>query len=129
MYNILLVENNIEDMKAASIALGKNGHTILDANNAGDCIRLAKELQPDLILLATRLPGMDAFLTTRLLRSNPLTKNIKIIALADDETAERDKLFQVGINEYLRKPFTFENLFSLIEEILNPPKELLRPRM
>lgn len=118
MSTILLVEGNEEHMKYTSEMLEHHGHSILDANNAGDGIRIAKELQPDLIILGIHFPGMDSVMTARLLKVNPITRDIKIIAMAGDGPDDRQKLLFAGADEYLNRPFAREDLLKLIEDML-----------
>ena len=116
---ILVIENQPENMKPTCIALSNRGHTILEACNGGDGIRIAKEEQPDLIIIDTALPGLDGPTTTRLLKANPLTRDIKIITLlALTAAEEREKLLKLGAYESMNKPVQYEILLNLIDAAL-----------
>jgi len=74
---------------------------------------------PDLILMDIGLPKMDGWSVTRLLKSNPDTCGIPIIALtAHALLSDREKAREVGCDDYDTKPVEFERLMQKIESLL-----------
>ena len=81
MARILIIEDNPANMKLASLLLRNAGHTALCAVDAETGLTLARAEQPDLILMDIQLPGMDGLAATALLKKDPATAAIPVIAL------------------------------------------------
>jgi two-component system cell cycle response regulator DivK len=81
MARILIVEDNAANMKLATLLLRHAGHTALCAADAETGLTLAFAEFPDLILMDIQLPGMDGLAATALLKQNPATSAIPVIAL------------------------------------------------
>lgn len=119
MSTILVIDGKAESLKFATNVLQNHGYLTIEANNAAEGIRIAKEEQPNIILMEIQLPGLDGQTTTRLLKANPLTRDIKIIAQASlDQLHQRDKLFTLGVSEFLRNPYPAEALIQMIKHLL-----------
>lgn len=79
----------------------------------------AQRINPDLIILDLMLPGMDGLEVCRRLRENPTTKDIPILMLtAKDDVRDRITGLDAGADDYLTKPFSFEELVARIRAIL-----------
>ena len=81
MAKILIIEDNVQNMKLAAFLLNSAGHTVIQANHALGGIAIAQQHLPDLILMDIQLPGMDGLTATRILKGDAATRNIKIYAL------------------------------------------------
>lgn len=81
MANILVVEDNVTNMKLAVFLLQSAGHVVLSAPDADVGLTIAREQQPDLILMDMQLPGMDGLEATRILKHDEATRRIPVIAL------------------------------------------------
>ena len=119
MARILVVEDNPANMKLASLLLRNAGHDALCAVDAESGLTLARAEQPDLILMDIQLPGMDGLAATALLKKDPATAAIPVIALtalAMKEDQERAKV--AGCDAYIAKPLRFRELFAAIDGLL-----------
>ena len=119
MARILIVEDNPANMRLVCLLLAKAGHTPLCATNAQTGLTLARTDQPDLILMDTRLPGMDGLAATALLKKDPATAAIPVIALtamATDEDREKARL--AGCDAYIAKPLRHPDFYSAIDAVL-----------
>jgi two-component system cell cycle response regulator DivK len=115
MATILLVEDNELNRDMLSRRLLKHGFEILIAINGEDSVANAKSLRPDLILMDMSLPVMDGWKATALIKADPLTRNIPIIALtahAMDE--DRQKALAAGCDDYDTKPIDLARLLAKI---------------
>ncbi len=110
--HILLVEDN-EFNRMLAITLLKNyGATITEAVNGLEAVRKLKENTYDLVLMDIQMPEMTGLEATRLIR-NELKKQVPIIALtASALKGEKDKCLQLGMNDYLSKPFDEKELIG-----------------
>ena len=119
MARILIIEDNQANMKLASLLLHNAGHTVLCAVDAETGLTLARAEQPDLILMDIQLPGMDGLAATALLKKNPATAAIPIIALTAMAMKEdQEKTRAAGCDAYIAKPLRYQELYAAIDTLL-----------
>src|SRR3954468_4612628 len=119
MPRILVVEDNPANMKLATLLLRNAGHTPLCAVDAETGLTLARAEQPDLILMDIQLPGMDGLAATALLKADPATASIPIIALTAMAMKEdREKTAAAGCDAYIAKPLRYQELYAAIDALL-----------
>ena len=116
---ILVIEDNPANMKLACLLLRNAGHTVLSAVDAETGLTLAREKLPALILMDVQLPGMDGLAATAMLKNDPATAAIPIIALTamamkDDEQKTRT----AGCDRYIAKPLRYRELYAAIDDLL-----------
>ncbi len=113
MAHILIIEDNAANMKLATLLLLNAGHTISCAGDAETCLTLARSAQPDLILMDIQLPGMDGLAATAILKQDPLTAAIPVIALtALAMKADQEKSQIAGCDDYIAKPLRYKELYA-----------------
>jgi len=118
MARILIIEDNQANMKLASLLLHNAGHTVLCAVDAESGLTLARAEQPDLILMDIQLPGMDGLAATALLKKNPATAAIPIIALTAMAMKEdQEKTRAAGCDAYIAKPLRYQELYAAIDTL------------
>jgi two-component system, cell cycle response regulator DivK len=116
---ILLVEDNEMNRDMLSRRLQRKGYAVVMAHDGEQGLALAKSESPDLILMDISLPKMDGWQVTSLLKSNPETKGIPVIALtAHALSTDRQKAFEIGCDDYDTKPVEFGRLSEKIEQLL-----------
>ncbi len=119
MARVLIIEDNTANMKLASLLLRNAGHTVLCAVDAEAGLTLARADQPDLILMDIQLPGMDGLAATALLKQDPATAAIPVIALtAMAMKADREKTKVAGCDAYIAKPLRYQELYAAIDALL-----------
>jgi len=119
MATVLIVEDNPANMKLTSLLLGNVGHAVLCAVDAEIGLTLAREHQPDLILMDIQLPGMDGLAATALLKQDPATAAIPVIALTAMAMKEdREKSKVAGCDAYIAKPLRYKELYAVIDALL-----------
>ena len=124
MARVLVIEDNAANMKLASLLLHSAGHAVLCAVDAETGLTLARADQPDLILMDLQLPGMDGLAATALLKHDPATATIPVIALtALAMKADREKSQLAGCDAYIAKPLRYKELYAAIDALLarGPP--------
>ena len=125
---ILITDDSPVYIRFAETILEKSGYATLAEMDGMSCLRVAKRLKPDLILLDVMMPGMDGFEACKHLRQDKETQEIPIIfvtANTDDETVE--KAFMAGGADYVRKSRNEIELLSRIKSAL-ARKELAEKR-
>lgn len=119
MAKILIVEDNRANMKLASLLLGSAGYTVLSAMDAESGLTLARAERPDLILMDIQLPGMDGLAATAILKHDPTTAGIPVIALtAMAMKADEEKSQVAGCDAYIAKPLHYQELYAVIDTLL-----------
>jgi CheY-like chemotaxis protein len=117
---ILVVEDNLVNLKLAQVFLKKHGYNVLSATDANEALMILKDHKPKLILMDLQLPGIDGLQLTKLLKNNPQTKDIIIIALtAYAMKGDEEKAKVAGCVAYVTKPFDTRTLPDLIACFLN----------
>lgn len=119
---ILVVEDNPDSRAILVLYLQIMGHQALTANNGREAIACASVEHPDVILMDLGLPDMDGIRIASMIKQNPDTSRIPIIALTAWDTADwREKALSAGIIKYLVKPPMPLSLREVIEEVTSQP--------
>jgi CheY-like chemotaxis protein len=102
---ILLVEDNEDNRIIYSTVLRHLGYTVIEAGDGKQAVALARSEHPDIILMDISIPVIDGWEATKILRADPSTKAIPIIALTAHALADdRERAAKVGFTSYLAKP-------------------------
>src|SRR5438445_6144986 len=102
---VLLVEDNEDNRIVYSTILKHFGYDVTEALNGEEGIAKARAEKPDLILMDISIPIIDGWEATQVLKHDPATKSIPIIALTAHALAsDREKAMEVGCDGYLAKP-------------------------
>ncbi|HLX79631.1 MAG TPA: response regulator [Burkholderiales bacterium] len=119
MARVLVIEDNPANMKLASLLLRNAGYTVLGAVDAETGLTLARSEKPDLILMDIQLPGMDGLAATTLLKRDPATAAIPVIALTALAMKEdQEKTKAAGCDAYIAKPLRYQELYAAIEALM-----------
>jgi two-component system OmpR family response regulator len=109
---ILLVDDEATILQFLELGLQNEGFEVQTAFDGMTAITLAKSFQPHIAILDVMMPGMDGFEVCRMLKK---TENIAVIMLtAKDEVVDRVKGLSLGADDYMMKPFSFEELLARI---------------
>ncbi len=121
---ILLVEDNEDNRIVYSTILKHFGYEVVEALNGEDGINQARTLIPDLILMDISIPIIDGWQATQILKKDPTTKRIPIIALtAHALTSDREKALEVGCDGYLAKPCEPRAVVAEVQKFLEMEDE------
>jgi two-component system cell cycle response regulator DivK len=116
---ILIVEDNEKNMKLVRDVLQVKGYTTLEAITAEDGIRLAQERNPDLILMDIHLPGMNGIEALGVLRADPATASIPVIAVTASVMQQDRKLItDAGFEAYVGKPINIKEFLDAVRGML-----------
>ena len=119
MARILIIEDNPANMKLASLLLLTARHGVMRAIDAENGLSIARAESPDLILMDIQLPGMDGLAATALLKHDPVTARIPVIALTAMAMKEdREKSRLAGCDAYIAKPLRYKELYEAIDKLL-----------
>jgi two-component system cell cycle response regulator DivK len=115
MSKILVIEDNAANSRLATFLLESAGHSVLNATDAEAGLALAREQQPDLILLDVQLPGMDGLAATRQLKSQEATCTIPVVALtALAMKGDEERIRASGCDGYIAKPIRYREFLATV---------------
>ncbi len=116
---ILLVEDNPATVDVIQESLEFLDYDSAVAEDGQKAVDLAATYLPDLIVMDISLPKMDGLEATTLIRKNPKTQGIPILAAtARAISGDREKCIQAGCDDYIAKPFTYSKLGAAIKKLL-----------
>jgi len=115
MAKVLIVEDNPANMRLALFLLESRGHTVITATNAEAGLTLARDERPDLILMDIQLPEMDGLEATMLLKEDPATRLIPVIALtALAMIGDEERIRAAGCDGYIGKPMRYKEFLAAV---------------
>jgi len=116
---ILIVEDNDKNLKLVRDVLQVKGYATVEAGNAEDGIVLARERKPDLILMDIQLPGMSGIDAIGVLRADPATAAIPVVAVtASVMPQDRNKITEAGFDAYVGKPINLKEFLDTVRNML-----------
>ncbi|MEW6714649.1 MAG: response regulator [Nitrospirota bacterium] len=116
---ILVVEDNDKNLRLIGDILRYYKYEVIEAANGEEAVTSAIAQLPDLILMDIQMPIMDGFTALKLLRENPATKDIKVIALTSFAMAgDREKILSAGFDDYIAKPMDTRALPEIVKKYL-----------
>jgi CheY-like chemotaxis protein len=102
---ILIVEDNLDQVRSLALLLRDLGHTVDYAINGYVAVDIAKRLKPDFVILDIGLPGMDGFEVLEQIRREPDAAATRaVVFTAYDRDDYRERARQAGFEEYIVKP-------------------------
>jgi len=119
MSKILVVDDDIAINELIKVNLDIWGYDVINAYDGIQGFTLAKQEAPDLIILDVMMPDVDGYTVAKRVRENVSTKNIPILMLtAMGQLEDKVKGFDIGVDDYLVKPFEMEELKVRVRALL-----------
>jgi chemosensory pili system protein ChpA (sensor histidine kinase/response regulator) len=116
---IMVVDDSLTVRRVTQRLLERQGYNVLLAKDGVDALRQLQDSRPDVMLVDIEMPKMDGYDLTRNVRGTRSTADIPIIMITS-RTAEkhRSMAFELGVNEYLGKPYQEDELLRLLKQYL-----------
>jgi two-component system cell cycle response regulator DivK len=119
MARVLVIEDNVSNMKLATFLLESVGHAVLAAPDAEAGLAMAVAERPDLVLMDVQLPGMDGLQATALLKAGAATRSIPVIALtALAMKGDEERIHSAGCDGYIGKPMAYKDFLATVARFL-----------
>ena len=127
MANILIVEDSPTDAYALRRILERDGHAVTVAADGEQGVKLARDAQPDVILMDIVLPRLNGFQATRELSKHTLTADIPIILVSTkDQRTDRLWGLRQGAVDYLPKPVENKVLLASVKQAMAGSEDAAR---
>ena len=119
MARVLVVEDEADLREVLDYNLSKEGHRVHLVATGADGLRVARELHPDLILLDLMLPDMPGTAVCKTIKKDHAMRDVRVIMVtAKGEEIDRVVGFELGVDDYVVKPFSVRELVLRIQAIL-----------
>ena len=119
MKHVLVGEDRAVSREFLRIALESSGYSVLEASDGLEAVRIARQMEPDLILLDLQMPVLDGFGALEQLRADPRFASVPIVAVtANAMHGDREKALAAGFTGYLSKPVTLAVLREALARLL-----------
>lgn len=116
---VLLADDDPALRRLIGTTLGTNDFDLLQAVDGEEALQIAREQQPELILLDVNMPKLDGFAVCRTLKRDPQTSSIKVVILTARSTEDdRASARAVGADDYFVKPFSPVQLLNKVYALL-----------
>jgi len=117
---ILIVEDEPKNLKMVSDLLRRFSYEVISAQDGEQGIQSARTEMPNLILMDIMLPRMDGLEATRILKSDPDTKHIPVVALtAYAMKGDMERTLEAGCDGYIAKPIDIKELLKTVKQFLH----------
>ncbi|MEL6448188.1 MAG: response regulator [Pseudomonadota bacterium] len=114
---VLLVEDNVVNQCVASEILKRIGVAVEVANNGAEALEILDGHSFDFVFMDCQMPEVDGFEATRRIRADARFDNLPVVALtANALSGDREACLEAGMNDYLTKPFTRDQLESMLDK-------------
>ena len=111
---VLVVDDNLANMKLMSFLLSKRGYQVRSASSAKDALEVLSTFSPRLILMDLQMAGVDGFALTRQLKAATATRDIVVIAVtANAMKGDEQRALEAGCDDYVTKPIDTRALPAL----------------
>jgi len=112
---VMVVDDSLTVRKVTQRLLSREGYQVVLAKDGIDALEQLQSITPDVMLVDIEMPRMDGFDLTRNLRGDERTRHIPIVMITSrSATKHRNHAFELGVNEYLGKPYQEEALLATI---------------
>ena len=120
---ILIVEDNEKNLKLLRDVLRFKGYETLEAMTGTEGVRLARERNPDLVLMDIQLPDIDGVTALAQIRANAATRDMPVIAVsASVMPDEQQRIAASGFNAYVTKPISVKSFIETVEKFAGKSK-------
>lgn len=125
MSKILVIDDDLAINELIKVNLELDGHTVIQAYDGIKGFALCKQEEPSLVVLDVMMPEVDGFTVAQRIRKNDETKNIPILMLtALSQINDKVTGFNIGVDDYLVKPFEMEELKVRVRALLKRTNQI-----
>ena len=116
----ILVADDEEDLRElVSYRLSRSGYEVVEAVDGQEALELATEHTPDVMVLDVMMPRLDGYELTRRIREQDSLRSVPVILLtARSQETDVSRGFDVGADDYLKKPFNPDELVARVRAVL-----------
>lgn len=112
---VLIVDDNEAFLESVSLIVEKLGHEVRTASDGREAVRVAPDFEPEVVLMDLGMPGMNGFEAARLLKEQPWSDQMTLVALTGwGQAKDKDRTREAGFDHHMVKPARVEQLRELL---------------
>lgn len=116
---ILIAEDYDDNRELLRLLLSGANYDVREARNGQECVKLACENPPDLIMVDLSMPELDGWEVFKALKSNSLTAHIPCVAVTAHSDRDRARALESGFSDFVGKPFRTEELLVTVARLVS----------
>ncbi|UCH40521.1 MAG: response regulator [Gammaproteobacteria bacterium] len=121
---ILIVEDNEKNRRMLRDILQVNGYQTVESETAEDGIRIAQQDLPALVLMDIQLPGMNGMEARKMLRNDPVTRHIPVVAVtASAMLHDQTEIEKTGFDAFHYKPIRIKEILKTVHDFVEKSNE------
>ena len=115
---ILIADDYADNRELLRVLLKSADYNVCEACDGAECVRMAREETPDLILIDLSMPGLDGWEVIRILKQDARTRELPCVAVTAHSRFESSSVLAAGFAAFLPKPFRGKELLDLVELLI-----------
>jgi CheY-like chemotaxis protein len=115
---ILIADDHEDNRELMRLMLGDASYDVLEARDGQECLQVAREQQPDLIMIDISMPMLDGWEVFQQLKTDERTSHIPCVAVTGYADIDHHRALTAGFHAYLSKPFRSEALLQMVTQVL-----------
>lgn len=119
---ILIADDYEDNLELLRLMLQAGKYHVREARDGRQCVAMALEERPDLIMIDLSMPVLDGWGVFEELQNNAHTAGIPCVAVTAYGDTDRERALQVGFHDYIAKPFSSAELLKVVADLLNTSK-------
>jgi CheY-like chemotaxis protein len=116
---ILIADDHDDNRELMQLLLSAAGYNVREARNGSECLAIAREHLPDLIVMDLSMPGLDGWGVFRELKADQRTLEIPCMAVTAHADLDRGEALKTGFKAYVSKPFSSEVLLETVASLIS----------
>ena len=116
---ILIAEDYDDNRELLRVLLANANYQVREARNGQECLDLARESPPDLIMVDLSMPELNGWEVFRELKANSLTAHIPCVAVTAHTDRDRIRALQSGFSDFVAKPYKTEELLLTVKRLVS----------
>lgn len=119
---ILIADDHDDNRELLQLLLVGAGYDVREASDGSECVAIARDERPDLILIDLSMPVLDGWGVFEALKADQNTRTIPCMAVTANADLTRRQALEAGFSAYVSKPFSIETLLNTVAEVLSQQK-------
>ncbi len=119
---ILIADDHDDNRELLQLLLSGAGYNVREARDGSECLAIARDQRPDLIVIDLSMPVLDGWGVFRELRADQRTRTIPCMAVTAHADLDRNQALAIGFSAYVSKPFSGDILLKTIATVLSSQK-------
>ncbi|RDD61732.1 response regulator transcription factor [Ferruginivarius sediminum] len=122
--SVLVAEDEQSIAESLAFLMEKAGLEVRIAYDGTTALQMVADSRPDLVLLDLMLPGQDGFEVLKAVRANPRWRDVRVLILtAKGREIDRRKAMELGVDDYVTKPFSTREVVDRVKALLPPAED------